>query len=379
MARLLELIREGKAPTSIVRRGARGELSVSPSEAIEILATLIADGEVGFEAEQTLQHWEESSLREVACDEGTPPEVLRCLLRTQGARPAVIEALSSNPALALEDLEDIASHGEAAMLRAMMYSGRVRNSIRLLELMEANAAAEPFRSQLKQWRAEAEVLDADACIKEFLLLHARELALINDEQPFELVPGPEEEADPLAQLVDRTAGSLESLEEDSSEDEASKESSEDGAPAEESLGVQSQQSLLQRIGRLRVGDRIKLAMRGNREERMVLIRDRSKLVSLAVLASPKVNETEMECFAAMKNVQEAVLRAIASNRKNMKHYGIIRTLVNNPKAPLDTALTLIPHLLSKDLRRLATNKDVNETVRKRAKGLFILKTERKDG
>ncbi len=63
---------------------------------------------------------------------------------------------------------------------------------------------------------------------------------------------------------------------------------------------------------MRVGERIKLAMRGNREERMVLIRDRSKLVSLAVLESPKVNDSEMETFAAMKNIQEAVLRAMST-------------------------------------------------------------------
>ena len=380
MAGLLELIRDGKAPTSIVRRGARGELSVSPGEAIAILATLITDGEVGFEAEQTLLHWEESSLREVASDEASSPEVLRCLLRTQGARPAVIEALSSNPALALEELEDIASHGEAAMLQAMMYSGRVRNSIRLLELMQGNPAAQPFQTQLKQWRAEAEILDADECIREFLLLHARELALMNDEQPFELAPGPEEDEDLLAHLLERVGESLESQKEDSLQDQPSEEESpEVEAPEEESPGDQVQLSILQRIGRMRVGERIKLAMRGSREERMVLIRDRSKLVSLAVLASPKVNETEMESFAAMKNVQESVLRAIASNRKNMKSYGIIKTLVNNPKTPLDTALTLIPHLLIKDLRHVAINKDVNETVRKRAKRLFTIKTEHKDG
>ena len=69
-----------------------------------------------------------------------------------------------------------------------------------------------------------------------------------------------------------------------------------------------------------MGERIKLAVRGNREERMVLIRDRSKLVSLAVLESPKVNEGEMEAFAAMKNIQETVLRAIASKRKYIKNY-----------------------------------------------------------
>jgi hypothetical protein len=128
---------------------------------------------------------------------------------------------------------------------------------------------------------------------------------------------------------------------------------------------------------MRVGERIKLAVRGNREERMVLIRDRSKLVSMAVLASPKVNESEMECFAAMKNIQETVLRGIAANRKNIKNYGVVRALVTNPKAPLDVALPLLQYLLIKDLRSLAINKNVNETVRKMAMRLFRRKTEKK--
>jgi hypothetical protein len=98
---------------------------------------------------------------------------------------------------------------------------------------------------------------------------------------------------------------------------------------------------------------------------------------MAVLASPKVNESEMESYAAMKNVQESVLRTIATNRKNIKHYGIVKTLVNNPKTPIDVALPLVSHLLIKDLRSLSINKNVIDAVRKRAIKLFRLKTERK--
>jgi hypothetical protein len=109
----------------------------------------------------------------------------------------------------------------------------------------------------------------------------------------------------------------------------------------------------------------------------VLIRDRSKLVSLAVLESPKVNDAEMETFAAMKNVQETVLRSISTKRNYMKNYGVLRALVSNPKTPLDVALPLLAHLLVKDLRSLAINKNVNETVRKLGLKMFRAKTERK--
>ena len=166
----------------------------------------------------------------------------------------------------------------------------------------------------------------------------------------------EGEDDPLQQLLSRVAK---------------------GETVAEVPEEQEHLSILQRIGRMRVGERIKLAVRGNREERMVLIRDRSKLVSLAVLESPKVNDAEMETFAAMKNVQETVLRAIANKRNYMKNYGVLRALVNNPKTPLDVALPLLAHLLVKDLRAMAVNKNVNETVRKLAVKMFRVKTERK--
>jgi hypothetical protein len=56
---------------------------------------------------------------------------------------------------------------------------------------------------------------------------------------------------------------------------------------------------------------------------------------------------------------------------------VLRTLVNNPKAPLDVTLPLLQHLLLKDQRALAINKDLNETVRKMALRMWRIKTERK--
>ena len=58
--------------------------------------------------------------------------------------------------------------------------------------------------------------------------------------------------------------------------------------------------------------RLALAMKGRREERAILIRDPNKLISLAVLSSPKLTESEVEMFARMTSVSEEVPRTIAS-------------------------------------------------------------------
>lgn len=354
MTRMVELIRQGAAPTSMVRRAALGELSIPASEAIEILVALTGDRELGAQAEQTLAGWEEKSLAEVASNPAVPTEVLRYLLHNQAQRPVVVTALCGNSALALEELEEAARKGTAVTLQAMMQNGRVRNSSRLMELMATNPAAEPARPLLEQWLVQAQGKEAEEVAANFLVRYAKEVER-DDAQPFELVTDLDGEDDPLNQLLTRV-----------------KQGETEVAPEE-----QAQLSLLQRIGRMRVGERIKLAVRGNREERMVLIRDRSKMVSLAVLESPKVNEGEMEAFAAMKNIQETVLRAIASKKKYIKNYPVLRALVNNPKTPLDAALPLLAHLLVKDLRSLAMNKNVNDTVRKLAVKMFRNKTERK--
>ena len=123
--------------------------------------------------------------------------------------------------------------------------------------------------------------------------------------------------------------------------------------------------------------RIALAMRGNKEDRSILIRDSTKLVALAVLDSPKVSEKEIETFALQKNVLESVLRTIPMRRKFAKNYNVQRNLVYNPRTPLDASLGLMKGLLVRDLKNLSENKDVADTIRKMASRLYRQKVEKK--
>jgi len=125
-------------------------------------------------------------------------------------------------------------------------------------------------------------------------------------------------------------------------------------------------SKLQKISRMTVAERVKLAVLGDKEDRMILVRDGSKVVNGAVLASPKISDQEVETIAAMKNVQENVLRTLARNRKFIKSYSVVRNLVNNPRCPLDISLALMKNLLTPDLKVLSMNKNVPETLKKLA-------------
>jgi len=139
------------------------------------------------------------------------------------------------------------------------------------------------------------------------------------------------------------------------------------APAEavkaSELTGDERQTLLQKIGRMSAVEKIKAALTGNMETRVVLIRDSNKIVARAVLQSPKVNETELESYAAAKNVSEEVLRLIAVNRKFMKSYVVLRALVNNPRAPIDITLPLIKHLKERDVKGVALNHNIPDAIR----------------
>jgi hypothetical protein len=129
-------------------------------------------------------------------------------------------------------------------------------------------------------------------------------------------------------------------------------------------------SVLQKIAKLDVKGRIQLAMKGNKEERSILVRDGTKIVSLAVLDSPKISDGEVEKFAGQRNVLEAVLRAIPMKRRFAKSYAITRNLVFNPRTPLDASLALMKGLLVQDLKNLCGNKEVSDTVRKLALRIY---------
>jgi hypothetical protein len=136
---------------------------------------------------------------------------------------------------------------------------------------------------------------------------------------------------------------------------------EPGAPVAEK--AQERETLLQRISRMTAAEKIALALKGNQEERLVLVRDSNKVVARAVLQSPKLTEAEIEAYASMRNVTEEVLRLIAMNRGFMKSYAVVRALVNNPRAPIDVTLPLLNRVNERDLKGLMLNKNVAEVLR----------------
>jgi hypothetical protein len=144
--------------------------------------------------------------------------------------------------------------------------------------------------------------------------------------------------------------------------------SEDPALEEEAekLGL----GLYGRLAQMNIKEKVLCALKGSREERAILIHSRNRLVTNAVLASPKLSDTEVARFAQSRSVSDEVLRIIAANRRWMRLYGVVFAFVQNPKAPLQHALRMLPTLNHRDMTRVARDRNVHPVVRRRAKEMM---------
>lgn len=149
------------------------------------------------------------------------------------------------------------------------------------------------------------------------------------------------------------------------------------AAAEAEPDVAKRQTLIERLAKMNVSERVQFAIKGGSEARRTLIRDSNKVVQRAVLQSPRLTDQEVEAFASMTSLTDEILRLIAGNRKFRKNYTVVRNLLNNPKTPLDVSLHMLPMINAIDLKKLTSNKNIPETLRTTAGKLQRTRTELK--
>ena len=371
MPRTIDLIRSSKLPSNMMQFAAKGAMSVPPDENLEILVYLAKHNKIfGDLARITLAGWDEKASLTAASDPKTSSEVLEYLVAPDNLRPKLLPALMENPSVPESKLAKLAISASRESIEAMLQSPRVRASAAVLDslrsnpylkadeasavakLLDAGKAPQPAPVDTSSEVHESDVQPADSVdevapgasasdeggeipeevISAYLTEHAEEIAQEKDK-PFHPVGGvvdllgedffPVSENKEMTQIaVDATAG------------DAAKAASTARAKAAAALPAQRDNSV-QKINRLDVKGRIQLAMKGNKEERSILIRDGTKVVALAVLDAPKISDGEVERFALQKNVLEAVLRQIPLKRRFMKNYIVVRNLVSNPRTPLD--------------------------------------------
>jgi hypothetical protein len=116
--------------------------------------------------------------------------------------------------------------------------------------------------------------------------------------------------------------------------------------------------LYQMIQHMTVGDKIKLALTGNKEARGTLLKQSNKVVSRSVVRNPRITEDEIVKITQTRSVSDEILREIARNDEWLKSYPIKRGLAFNPKTPVQVSLRLLAKLNVKDLAAHSNSKGV---------------------
>ena len=407
MARTIDQIRASKLPSNMMQFAARGALQVPAAENIEILVHLARHNKVfGELARMTLAGWDEKASQAAAADPQTSAEVLEYFIAPDNLRPRLLPALLENPSVPERLLVKLALSASREVIEAMLKSPRIRSMStvlaafssspylkpeeveevrKLITASETTVAATATGEEAELSVASPETISEqpaspssletndewvdDGTVSAYINDHLHDIEAEGDK-PFQAIGGVVEllgeDYFPVLDVVDPPAPDAAA---------AAPKTAPKPVASKKPQTDPKRENALQKINHLDVKGRIQLALKGNKEERSLLIRDGTKVVALAVLEAPKITDGEVEKFASQKNVLEAVLRQIPLKRRFMKNYKVVRNLVANPRTPLDLGLGLMKNLLIADLKNLSGNKEVSETIRKLAMKMYKQKLD----
>ena len=132
-------------------------------------------------------------------------------------------------------------------------------------------------------------------------------------------------------------------------------------------------NLFQLVQQMTVFQKIQLGRMGNKEARGLLVRDRNKLVAIAVVTSPKITDSEIITIAQSRNVCDEVLRTISARNDWTRSYKVKLGLASNPKCPQAAAMKFVNYLQDQDLRALMRSRDIPRVISTHARRILMKK------
>ena len=141
---------------------------------------------------------------------------------------------------------------------------------------------------------------------------------------------------------------------------------EDAPPMEEGKRL----TFAKQIMKMSIAEKVKLASKGNKEARAILLRDSNRLVCVAAIRNPRITDGEVMSQASNKAVNEDVLRVIYGDREYIKQYPIKLALVKNPKTPQALSMRFLSTLRESDVKGLSRDKNVPNVVQQLARKMI---------
>lgn len=372
----------GTAPSNAVLAASRGILPLPQIDLLELLVHLAKNGEpeISANAQTSIENRDKDSILTILDSTETAPSILGYFAESENTLPEFQQAALSNvktPDAAIAKLARQTKNGELLELISL----NQQRLIRVPTIIDA-IIANPFRTAEAERRASetkreffekergaqqiAEELRArgkDAAAELFEQAETTDLAIEDAILLAEHIEVPDAE-------INDSWLSLEYIEEFYEETPEEREAIVNkilGDIKLEDNDVSAERvSMVSRILKMTMKDRVKLAQKGDREARTILIRDPNRIVSQAVINNPRITEQEIEKIAAMRVVPEDVLRQIAINRAWARNYSIMHNLARNPRTPLGNVVSILTRLQLRDLDAISKNRNVSEAVRKQA-------------
>ena len=122
-----------------------------------------------------------------------------------------------------------------------------------------------------------------------------------------------------------------------------------------------------------IGEKIKMALTGDKEWRAILVKDTNKLVSAGVIKNPRITDGEILTLLKVGVQNDEIIRLICANKDWIKNYMIRKALVICPKTPLPNALRYLATLTEKDIAVFAKSKNISSVLSTQAKRILLSK------
>jgi hypothetical protein len=142
--------------------------------------------------------------------------------------------------------------------------------------------------------------------------------------------------------------------------------SEEAPPMEEGQRINFAKSIM----KMSVSEKVKLATKGNKEARGILLRDSNRLVAVAAIRNPRITDGEVLAQILNKAVNDDVLREIYGDREYTKQYPFKLALVKNPKTPQAMSMRFLSTLRETDVKNLSRDKNVPNVVQQLARKMM---------
>src|SRR5215510_8077648 len=382
---VVKSIISGNAPPAARTAAARGMLPLPQHDLLEVLVHLSADNDptIAAAAQQTMAEQSLGDLLHVAASEDAAPAVLGYLAALGSANNEIHEAVAANPntpddAMAMlvrgtgnASLIELIALNQQRLIRApAIIDAILLNPARTPEAeRRARETQQEFFEKERGARQIAQELRArgNAAAAEFF--ETAELRTGDGEMSIDVAWVIAQHIEVSDVDIDDTWLAREFIEEllvESPEQTAQNVQAVLNAERLEGEISPERVALIRQIMFMTVKDRVKLAIKGDREARGILIRDPNKVVATGVIHNPRITDHEIENIAAMRTVSDEVLRLIGNNRAWARSYPIIHNLARNPRTPMTTAMQILPRIRTKDLKSLSQNRNVSEAVRRQA-------------